>query len=166
MLSKGAIKEVIPCPNQFLSSIFLVEKKDGGQGPVVNLKMLNNYLPYKHFKMEGLPLLKEVLLEGDWMCKIDLKDAYFSVPIHQSSQKYLRFQWRGKLYQFQCLCFGLGPAPRIFTKLMKVPVAVLRRLNIRLIVFLDDILIMGKSKEDLLIARDTLAFLLQNLVSL
>ena len=35
--------------------------KDGGQRPVINLKELNTLIPYKHFKMEGLQLLKEIL---------------------------------------------------------------------------------------------------------
>jgi len=64
--------------------------------------------------MEGLFLIKELLSPNDWMLKIDLKDAYFSVPIHASWRKYIRFEWQGSLYQFVCLCFGLGPAPRIF----------------------------------------------------
>ena len=35
----------------------------------------------------------------------------------------------GNLYKFLCLCFGLGPAPRIFTNLLKIYIALLRRLN-------------------------------------
>jgi len=31
------------------------------------------------------------------MTNIDLKDAYLSVPVHESSQKFLRFVWQGKL---------------------------------------------------------------------
>ena len=34
--------------------IFFMKKKDGGQKPVINLKQLNAYIPYCHFKMEGL----------------------------------------------------------------------------------------------------------------
>ena len=64
--------------------------------------------------MEGLHCLKYVLQKGDHMCKIDLKDAYFNIPLHKDSQKLVRFLWAGNLYDFQCLCFGLGPAPRIF----------------------------------------------------
>ena len=62
-----------------------------------------------------------------------------------------------------CLALGLGPAPRIFTKLMKVPVAVLRRLSIRLIIYLDDILLMGDSLEAIEMARDTILFLMGHL---
>ena len=68
---------------------------------------------------------KEVAKKGDFMCKVDLKDAYFAVPLHQNSQKFVRFQRREKLYQFLVLCFGLSPAPRIFSKLLKIPIALL-----------------------------------------
>ena len=163
MLQKGAIKEVQFSKGQILSPIFIVPKRDMGYRPVINLKNLNWNIQYLHFKMEGLFLLKDILQPGDLMCKLDLKDAYFSVPLHAKSQKYVRFQWNKKIYQFLCLCFGLGPAPRVFTKLMKIPIAVLRRLNVRLIIFLDDILLMGASKQELIQARDTLIFLLQSL---
>ena len=42
------------------------------------------------------------------MCKLDLKDAYFSVPVGQNSRKFVRILWKGTLYEFVCLCFGLG----------------------------------------------------------
>ena len=65
-----------------------------------------------------------------------------------------------KFYQFVCLCFGLAPAPLVFIKFMKIPLAVIRRLNWRIIIYLND---MAGSREELLILRDTLIFLFQNL---
>ena len=122
ILKKGAISLVQNHQEKgFLSNLFLVGKKDGGHRPVINLKNLNKYIPYEHFKMEGLHYLKVMLQQGDYMCKLDLKDPYFSVPLHKDSKKMIRFQWSGNLYEFLCLCFGLGPAPRIFTKLLKIP---------------------------------------------
>ena len=58
---------------------------------------------------------------------------------------------------------GLGPAPRIFTQLLKVPVSVLRCLNILIILYLDDMLLIGHTIEETLMARDTVIFLLQQL---
>ena len=87
------------------------------------------------------------------MCKLDLKDAYFSVPLNPASRKFVWFLWSGKLYEFLCLCFGLGPTPRIFTKLHKV--AVLHRLNILIIIYLDDMLLIGHTIGESLIARDS-----------
>ena len=163
MLEKGSISKVCHSKGEFLSSLFLISKKGGGNRPVINLKDLNWFIPYKHFKMEGLHCLKYVLPKGDYMCKIDLKDAYFSVPLHKDSRKLVLFLWAGNLYEFLCLCFGLGPAPRIFTNLLKVPVSVLRRLMIRVITYLDYLLILGNSMSEIFLARDSVIFLLQHL---
>ena len=84
--------------------------------------------------------------------QIDPKEAYFSVS--------LRFQWQENLCQFRCLCFGLSSAPRVFTKLMKALIPILRRLNIVLILHLDDSLLIARTQEEITIARDTLIFLL------
>jgi hypothetical protein len=69
--------------------VFLVLKKDGGQRPVINLKGLNRFIHTEHFKMEGIHILKDLLKAGDWMVKVDLKDAYFMVPICQEDRAFL-----------------------------------------------------------------------------
>ena len=68
---------------EFLSNISLVGKRDGGNRPVVNLRYLNQFILYQHFKMEGLFCLRKILQEGDYMCKMDMKDAYFSILLNQ-----------------------------------------------------------------------------------
>ena len=113
MQEKGSISKVCHSKGEFLSSLFLIKKKGGGNRPVINLKDLNWFIPYKHFKMEGLHCLKYVLQKGNYMCKTDLKDAYFSVPLYKDSRKLVRFLWAGNLCEFLCLCFDLGPVPRI-----------------------------------------------------
>ena len=123
----------------FISSIFVVPKKDGRNCPVVNLKPLNQYLVYEHFKMEGTHMLRDLLTM--------LKDAYLTVPIWKDHQTFLRFVWKNSLLEFCCFPFGLATAPRVFTKLMKPVVAALRQRGIRLIIYLEDILIMIESYD-------------------
>ena len=135
-----------PSNRGFISSIFIVPKKDGRNHPVINLKPLNQFLIYEHFKMEGIHMLRDLLKQNDYLVKIDLKDAYLTVPIWKDHQKYLRFLWKGTLHEFACLPFGLATAPRVFTKLMKPVVAALRQRGIRLIIYLDDMLIMAESQ--------------------
>ena len=64
-----------------------------------------------------------------FMASIDLKDAYYSVPIATADQKYLKFQWRGKLYEHVCFPNGLAFCPRKFTKLLKPIYSHLRQLG-------------------------------------
>ena len=113
--------------------------------------------------MEGIHMLRDLLRKGDFMAKIDLMDAYFTVPVWRSHQKFLRFVWKETMYEFACLPFGLASAPRVFTKLMKPVVGLLRQLGIRLIIYLDDMLIMAQSRDIVLQHASTALDLLQGL---
>ena len=96
MLEKAAIHIVHPHEKEqgFISALFLVPKKGGGQRPVINLRPLNQYIPYEHFKMEGIHMPRYLLRKDDYMVKIDLKDAYFTRPVWKNHQKFLRFIWK------------------------------------------------------------------------
>ena len=153
LLSKEAVHFVQPDSLQepgFISSLFVIPKKGGGHWPVINLKPLNCFIPYEHFKRESIHKLKDLLKKGDYMVKIDLKDAYLTVPIWQNHQTYLGFLWRDSLLEFACLPFGLASVPRVFTTLLKPVLSILRQRGIRLIVYLDDILLMALSVEQVL----------------
>jgi len=60
---------------------------------------------------------------------------------------YLRFQWQGQPWEFNVLPFDLSSAPYDFAKIMKAAVAALRKLDIRLVLYLDDILMMADGKK-------------------
>ena len=149
LLLKGAITMVTPCQNQFLSRIFVVPKKDGSHRPVINLRPLNQFMMEIHFKMESLSMMRDLLRLDDWMASIDLKDAYLSVSVWEGHRRYLRFMWQETTYEFQSLPFGLCSAPRVFTKLLKPVLARLRHQGVRIIMYLDDMLIMSQSKDEL-----------------
>ena len=100
---------------------------------------------------------------NDWLGKIDFKDAYFVVPIWGNHKKYLRFLWKDSLLEFACLPFGIAVAPRVFPKIMKPFVALLRRTSIRLTIYLDDLLFMNSSKVGLQQDMTTARYLLENL---
>ena len=38
-----------------------------------------------------------------FLVKLDIKDAYYSIPIKESHQKLLKFKFEGKLYKFLAL---------------------------------------------------------------
>lgn len=139
-----------------ISRMFPVPKKDGRLRPVINLKTINPYVDQIHFKMEGLKTVRNLLQPGDYMVKIDLEDAFHHVPIHPTSQKYFRFQWGETVLQWQCMPFGYRDAPRIFTKLLKVIAKEARNQGIRMVVYMDDILVMSQTEAQCRQDRDRL----------
>ena len=97
--------------------------------------------------MEGLNTLLDLLSGSEFFTTIDLKDAYFTIPIHPDHYKYLRSEWNSTLFEFICLPFGLSSAPRVFTKVLKPFVGSIRNKRIRLVIYLDDMAIISSSRE-------------------
>uniref|UniRef100_A0A1X7V9F4 Reverse transcriptase domain-containing protein n=1 Tax=Amphimedon queenslandica TaxID=400682 RepID=A0A1X7V9F4_AMPQE len=162
MISEGAATESqTPPVGGFFSTLFLVPKKDGGQRPVINLKELNSFINAPHFMMKGIYTLKSLLQMGDWLVKLDLKDAYLSIPISKEHRKYLSFEFMDRFYQFNCHPFGLASAPWVFTKTLKPIASLIRELGIRLVLYIDDILLMAETKKKARDQASGLVYMLQ-----
>ena len=126
LLSKGVIAISWHEPGEFFSNVFVRKKKDGSHRMILNLKDLNVDVEYHHFKMDTVKSVIKMIKPNCFMASIDIKDAYYTVPIAESDQKFLKFQWRGKIYKFVCFPNGLSICPRKFTKLLKPLYANLR----------------------------------------
>ena len=150
LLDIGAI---VPCSHEigeFVSNIFSRKKSNGKVRVILNLKPLNQFLVYEHFKMEHIDFVSDLVQEGDWFCSVDLSDAYFAVSIHDDFCKYLKFVWNGSLYMYKVMVFGLASAPRIFTRICKPILATLRgRHKIRCSLYIDDMVLCNSSCSDI-----------------
>ena len=130
---------------QIISDIFLRDKKDDSNRMILNLKKLNQYASKIHFKMDTLNTVIKLIEKDCYMASIDLEDAYYSVSITPADRKYLRFMWRGSLFQFTCLLNGLSCAPRKFTKLLKPALSTLHLRSHVSSAYLDDMYLQGKT---------------------
>ena len=83
------------------------------------------------------------------MTSIDLKDAYFSVPIQNDNQKYLKFMF-GNLFQFTSIPNSYGLPMRIFTKISKVPFGHLRSPGYNSVVYEADSYLQGEGYQSCL----------------
>ena len=68
--------------------------------------------------MEELKTVRKWFQQGTICVGLDLKNAFLYVPMSAQVRKFLRFKWRGKLYDWQVLQFGLKYSQRILTNIL------------------------------------------------
>ena len=151
LMTKQVVQPAQHVPGEFVSSIFLTEKKEADSFRfILNLKKLNEFVTYHHFKMDSLAAIKNLVQPGCFFTRLDFSDAYYSVNVHKDHRKYLRFIFNENLYEFKALPNGLSSAPRTFTKIMKVPLSHLReQYGYKLVGYIDDIILTQQTEEDM-----------------
>ena len=90
LLEKGAIEEV--SGKVFLNRMFEVPKRDTTEKRLVlDASHLNEYVqPYK-FRMVSIKQVRLALKKSAYLAAIDLKDAYWHIPIHPRYRRFLAF---------------------------------------------------------------------------
>ena len=83
----------------------------------------------------------QCISKHSWFSSVDLKDAYYSIPVNKFDRKYLRFYWNGHLYEYTCLPNRLTTAPRI----LKVSFSHLRKKGHTNVAYIDDSLLISNS---------------------
>ena len=152
-LNRGIIEPSCHEPLEIISNIFPRRKKSGKIRIIGNFKDINEDIVYRKFKQTTVQDVLNNVRPNAFMCSIDLSDAYYSINVKRQHRKFLKFEWDNKLYQFCGLPQGIGCSPRIFTKLMRVPLSFLRKKGINVMAYLDDFIIISDSYESCL--RDT-----------
>ncbi|KAM9955051.1 hypothetical protein ACTFIW_008715 [Dictyostelium discoideum] len=154
LLLDDAIEQVLPnrySKRVFYSNVFTVPKPGTTlHRPVLDLKRLNTYINNQSFKMEGIKNLPSMVKQGYYMVKLDIKKAYLHVLVDPQYRDLFRFVWKGSHYRWKTMPFGLSTAPRIFTMLLRPVLRMLRDINVSVIAYLDDLLIVGSTKEECL----------------
>jgi hypothetical protein len=109
---------------------------------ILDLKEFNHdHVEHVKFKMEPLKTVTKLITPGCWFYSLDLKDAYYSIPVHEDLRKYLRFMFEGVLYQYTVMPNGYRDAPRLFTGLLRVPLQMIRQeLEATIAGYIDDTL--------------------------
>lgn len=93
----------------------MVQKKDSGFCPILDLHNINGFITMSKFP---LTILDNILPSSDWFSVIDLRDTY--VHTHPYYRHFIFFG--SYAFHFKTLAFGLSSTPCVFTKCM-VPAA-------------------------------------------
>ena len=145
---KGVIVPTEREAGDFFSNIFLTPKSGGKFRLILNLKQLNQYVTADHFKMESIKNVLHMIKQDAWMASVDLKDAFYTVPIHSDHQKFLKFCTTEGLFKFVCMPNGYNDAMRVFTKILKPCFAFLRESGHLSVVYVDDSYLQGDTEEE------------------
>ncbi|XP_032069511.1 uncharacterized protein LOC116506048 [Thamnophis elegans] len=112
--------------------------------------------------MHSLQSILEGIRQGDYLTSIVLTEAYLHISICPDHCCFLRFCYNNCHYQYKALPFGLSSAPRAFTKVLVALTAHLRTVPIRIMSYLDGILILSRSRDRAVVDLDTTVHALQS----
>ena len=75
LLNKGVLEKTEYAEGDFLSTIFVQPKKDGSYRMILNLKPLNEFVSYYHFKMDTIQTALKLMCPGCFMASVHLKSG-------------------------------------------------------------------------------------------
>jgi hypothetical protein len=126
--------------------VLFVEKKDGTQRMCVDYRSLNEVTIKNKYPLPRIEDLFDQMKGASMFSKIDLRSGYHQLKIQKSDIPKTAFRTRYGLYEYTVMSFGLTNDPAYFMYLMnKVFVEYLDKF---VGVFIDDILIFSKTKEE------------------
>ena len=162
LLSRRIIRKVHkPLPLHF-SRLFVVPKKDGPNRLIIDLSFLNTLLVVPTFKMERISEIASGIVHPMWGCTVDLKDAFYHVPMAWAFHVFFAFVVDGQTYVFQVMPFGLSVAPWAFSKNTKPIKFPSPSFTVPFHTYLDDFLL-APSRESLVVQTSYILSLLQQL---
>ena len=166
LLKNIAIEKVhmkkVSAKSQFVTNLFLVKKKDLGSRPVHQFEESNPVHPTPTFQNEEFAITEIYPQANQLYVQIESKRRIFLNPTCGGVEEICEILLGGGPIWNLCLCFGIAPANfYVFTKLLKIPIAFLRRISTLIIIYLDDMLLIGTTAENVQINCNTVILTLQ-----
>ncbi|CAG9830063.1 unnamed protein product [Diabrotica balteata] len=163
LLENNVIRE---SDSPFCSPVVLTKKKSNEYRMCVDYRTLNKYLIRDQFPLPLIDDHLDRLKNKKYFSKLDLKNAFYHVPLDESCTKYTSFVTPSGQYEFLKLPFGLSSSPSIFARFVnKIFKDLCQQGNV--LIYFDDILIATQTiEENLEVLREVLILVSQNLLEL
>nr|CAH66139.1 H0616A11.3 [Oryza sativa] len=143
LLQKGYIR---PSTSPWGAPVIFVEKKDHTQRMCVDYRALNEVTIKNKYPLPRIDDLFDQLEGATVFSKIDLRSGYHQLRIREEDIPKTAFTTRYGLFECTVMSFGLTNAPAFFMNLMNK--VFMEYLDKFVVVFIDDILIYSKTKEE------------------
>ena len=142
MLQKDIIQ---PSSSPWASPIILVPKKDGSLRFCIDYRKLNSVTRKDAYPLPRVDDTLEALSGSKWFSTLDLLCGYWQVEVEEKDRHKTAFCTREGLFELKVMPFGLCNAPAVFQRLMDLVLSGIQWE--RCLVYIDDIVIMGKTFE-------------------
>ena len=141
LVACGALRSVINPPS-VVSPLKTVPKKGEKKYRLItDLRFLNQFCKVPKFSNEDIRTVFDIIEPGDLMITLDLKSAFQHISICDSDQDLLGISFRNKYYVWQVLPFGSTVSPYYCHKLLRPVIQYLREQGLRLVLYVDDIIL-------------------------
>ena len=148
---KSQIKELLhkqfiePANSPFGAPVIFVKKKDGSLRMCIDYRALNKLTKKNRYPLPRIDDLLDNLQGATVFSSLDLMSGYFQIHITEEDREKTAFRTPIGHYQFKLLPFGLTIAPSTF---MKVINGIFSKYSDFVLVYIDNILIFSKTKEE------------------
>ena len=139
LLEQGVIE---PSKSAWSAPILMVPKKDGSYRFCVDYRRLNKVTKRDAYPLPYISAILDRLRDAKYLSSLDIKSAYWQVPVAESSREYTAFTVPGRgLFQFRRMPMGLTNAPATWQRLIDRVLGA--DLEPYVLVYLDDIVIIS-----------------------
>ena len=143
LLEMGFIR---PSKSPFGAQVLFARKKDGTLRLCIDYRALNKRTVKNRYPIPNIGELFDTLAGATVFSSIDLHSAYHQIRIKEEDIPKTAFKTKFGHYEFMVLTFGFTNAPATFQTLMNETLSAL--IGKGVIVYLDDILIYAKTREE------------------
>lgn len=143
LMKAGIIKE---SRSPYASPIVVARKKNGNVRLCIDYRTLNARTVPDQYTTPRIEDALDCLSGSCWFSVIDLRSGYYQIAMNEADKEKTAFICPLGFFQFERMPQGVTGAPATFQRLMEKTVGDMNLLQV--LVYLDDLIIFGKSLEE------------------